>query len=263
MSARSTSSTSSNASSIARQELPAHPRSRVGRPRDHRPPDGPHLRVRAGAGGRARRGDRRVQRVRGARRHPRRCQPHRRAERQGRHRVHRARSRPSVHLRRVLGPRGRPRDGHGAAGHAGLHHHQDSRRRGGRAAPLRREAQPQRAQRASEQRALPPQPAPQGAHHRSARPELRRAEDARRAGAPGHRGVAHASGSHPPPVRDRGAGDLRRHGGDQVHRPRARRPLQDRRGVARGEPRSRGRLRRPEAAAFAWWWKSCATSAST
>ena len=55
---------------IARQELPAHPRSRVGRPRDHRPPDGPHLRVRAGAGGRARRGDRRVQRVRGARRHP-------------------------------------------------------------------------------------------------------------------------------------------------------------------------------------------------
>ena len=112
--------------------------------------------------------------------------------------------------------------------------------------PLRREAQPQRAQRASEQRALPPQPAPQGAHHRSARPELRRAEDARRAGAPGHRGVAHASGPHPPPVRDRGAGDLRRHGGDQVHRPRARRPLQDRRGVARGEPRSRGRLRRPE-----------------
>ena len=48
------------------------------------------------------------------------------------------------------GPRGRPGHGHGAAGHPGLHHHQDPRRRGGGAAALRPEAQPGRAQRASE-----------------------------------------------------------------------------------------------------------------
>ena len=64
------------------------------------------------------------------------------------------------------------------------------------------------------------------------------------------------------PLRDRGAGDLRRHGGDQVHRPRAGRALQDRGGLARGATSTR---RAPasarRAAACAWWWRSCATSA--
>ena len=153
---------------------------------------------------------------------------------------------PPVHLRGVRGPRGRPRDGHGAAGHAGVHHHQDPRRRGGRASHYDAKRNPgERNER------------PAGEHYRHNQRLKVLIIDVRdpNSDAPKMRGeqarpAIVVSRTHPDLIRRlfeiEGAGDLRRHGGDQVHRPRAGRAHQDRRGLARGEPRPGGRLRRPE-----------------
>ena len=58
----------------------------------------------------------------------------------------------------------------------------------------------------------------------------------RRPGASRDRGFPHAPRFDSPPVRARGSRNLRRHGGGQVYRPRARRSFQGRRGKPRKQP---------------------------
>ena len=85
-------------------------------------------------------------------------------------------------------------------------------------------------------RALPHRPERQGVRARgpSLRPRARRSSC-----------QPHAQGLPAPPVRARGARDPQRHRRDQGHRPRGRQPLQGRRRVAPGRPRSGRRDRRP------------------
>ena len=153
---------------------------------------------------------------------PRTTWPHRRAERQGRHRVHRARSgRQSIYEK--FSTAWAICDRHGAAGtpdftiikirdgvEAELPHYDTKRSNERNERPANEHYRHNQRLKVLIIEVRDPN---------STRP-------ARRSGAPGHRRLPHPSRPHPPSLRDRGAGNLRRHGGDQVHRPRARRPLQ-------------------------------------
>ncbi len=140
---------------------------------DDRPRERPHLRLRTRSRRRDRRGDRRGRVLRGARRHARRRLAHRRPERKERHRLDHPRGRARADLRRVRRPDRRVGHRHRAAERQPIHPHQAAGRR--RGAPA--------AERAAGQRALRPQPADQGLHHRRAQDE-QRALDRRVAHAP-------------------------------------------------------------------------------
>ena len=132
----------------------------------HRPRDRPHLRLRARSRSARPTRSRRGAGLRGARRHARRRLPHRRADRQERHRsIIRDAEREQIfdeYADRV----GETVTGTVQQSRQPLHAHQAARGRRGAAA----------ADRAAQQRALRPQPAHQGLHHRRAqdRPTSRR-----------------------------------------------------------------------------------------
>ena len=160
----------------------------------------------------------------------RRPRPHRRAERQAGALPAGARGRAREHLQRIHRPRGRDPERHRQALRARRHDRRPRPHRGDH--PALRAVAPRALQ-------------PGRAHPRRHRRRPQAAQGA------ADRALAHRSAPAGQALRDRSAGDLRRHGGDQERRPRARRARQDGGLQPRARRRSGRRLRRHEGIARA------------
>ena len=179
-----------------------------------------------------------------ARRDARRLRAHRRPDGQAGDPPAHPRGRAGHDVPRVPGPRRRADHRHRPAVRLALHARPAARARRGAAAALR----------AGARRALRPRRARQGHHHR----RLVAGEGAE------HHRLAPLAGADPRAVRARGAGDRRRPGRDPERGPRARLPLEDRRGLARlraSTPWAPAWAR--AARACAWSCPSCAARRST
>ena len=166
--------------------------------------------------------------LRGARRHARRRLPHRRTGREERHRLDHPRRRARADLRRVRRPRGRERHRDRPAVRQPLHAHQAPRGRRGAAAAVDEQPNNERYD-----------------HNQRIKAYI---IDVRKTSGnePVDRRVAHASRPDPPPLRARGARDLRRHRRDQERGARAGHAQQGRRLEPRERSRPGRRVRRPQ-----------------